>query len=142
MDKFCSSSFLLFFLVNKKIWVNFVSRYMLWSPSISIWRVWNMNLRISSWNPFFIQGYSVFFFFKFILILIKFLRNLSKFKHYSLSLSNEFPDIFFFFPFFASKSSYLRNKFIEWIPFASLLIFFFFLSKSNSLVNTLTYARV
>lgn len=73
-----------------------------------------MNLRISSWNPFFIQGYSVFFFFfKFILILIKFLRNLSKFKHYSLSLSNEFPDIFFFFPFFASKSSYLRNKFIE-----------------------------
>lgn len=53
------------------------------------------------------------FFFKFILILIKFLRNLSKFKHYSLSLSNEFPDIFFFFPFFASKSSYLRNKFIE-----------------------------
>lgn len=72
-----------------------------------------MNLRISSWNPFFIQGYSVFFFFKFILILIKFLKNLSKFKHYSLSLSNEFPDIFFFFPFFASKSSYLRNKFIE-----------------------------
>lgn len=92
--------------------------------------LWRMNLRISSWNPFFIQDY----FFKFTLefVEIQILLSLSRMN---------FPIFFFsFFPFLASKSSYLKNKFIERIPFASLFwyfLFFFFLKAIPSYLTLL-----
>lgn len=75
----------------------------------------SLNLRISSWKPFFIQDYSVSFFFFFKLMDIDVNKVSQEFVEsitLSLSQMNFLIFLFFFSPFFVSKS-YLKNKFIE-----------------------------
>lgn len=139
LEKRLRSGFLFLFyfydylVVYSLLWIKkfCFTYYTLWSPSISIWR----NPLKDEFKDFIVEPF--FYPRLFFQVHIGIRRD----SNTTLSLEWISRYFFFsFFPFLASKSSYLKNKFIERIPFASLFwyfLFFFFLKAIPSYLTLL-----